>query len=383
MNDNLSSETKYIPISEAAKFLGVSLDTLRRWDKSGSLKSKRLDGKNRYYALEDLKKNISNRPLSISEVSKKFNISSTTLRRLEARGVIKPSRNKAGERVFDSVTIESFINSPYFQRKKHTLKKLTAKAVIQSQGEGPVKKAQILKHAPVMKEAPLKKELDPNPGLDQTPKSSPGHFLAISTAAFILLVVVGLGNVFLFKTQNYEVLPLPMVLGETITAPPLIPAPQTTEPEETSFISTQEVQIEEPTSPLEKYIADSLNMINENKQKRSSQSDLLRLVEIASNSATPATIDIRQKPDLLSSIVGSARGGEVFEFLSFDSGWIQLKLHQSTQSGYLQEQYAIVKEFEFSIPQSDGWTNRNESTTSALIENSASIKEGINDQSVN
>lgn len=372
MNNSLSSQINYLPISEAAKFLGVSQDTLRRWDKTGIIKSKRLDGKNRYFALTDLKKNVSNRTLSISEVSKKFNLSSTTLRRLESRGIIKPLRSKAGVRVFDSATIEAFIKSPYFQRKKYALKKPKALP----------KKAHILKQAPppAGKEAAIKKDLYLNSDLDQTPKSTLGHFLAVSTAAFILLIVVGLGNVFLFKTQNYEMVPLSMVLGEKISAPARLPAPEIREIEETSAISEQEIQVEEPGSPLEKYIADSLNMINENKQNRKSyQSNFLRLVEVATDSA-----NIHQNPDILSSIVGSAQNGEVFEFMSFDSGWIQLRLHESTQSGYLHEQFARVKEFEFSAPQSSGWSNLYEGTNSAQITDpTQATEEGKYDQSTN
>jgi excisionase family DNA binding protein len=49
MNDNLLS------ISQAAKYLGVSINTLRRWDESGKLKSVREKiGGNRYYRSFDL-----------------------------------------------------------------------------------------------------------------------------------------------------------------------------------------------------------------------------------------------------------------------------------------------------------------------------------------
>lgn len=352
MNNNLPNQINYLPISEAAKFLGVSQDTLRRWDKTGVIKSKRLDGKNRYFALGDLKKNISSRPLSISEVSKKFNISSTTLRRLEARGLIKPLRSKAGVRGFDSATIEAFIKSSYYQRKQLSLKK--PKTVS--------KKAHILKLAPPSTETQPKKKEATNQASDQAPKLDLNHFLAMSSASFILLVVVGLGNVFLFKTQNYEMLPLPMVLGEKFTAPLEAPVSQSIEPEETSSIQTQQVQIEEPKSPLEKYIAESLEMANDKKQQRLLASNFLRLVEIASPSAT---IDIRREPNYLSPVVGTALGGEVFEFMSFDTGWIQLKLHESTQSGYIQEKYATVKEFEFSTPES-AWNDLSESSGSGL-----------------
>jgi hypothetical protein len=47
---------KFIPIGEAAKTLNVSIDTLRRWDKTGILKSYRLGGErgHRYYDEADL-----------------------------------------------------------------------------------------------------------------------------------------------------------------------------------------------------------------------------------------------------------------------------------------------------------------------------------------
>lgn len=44
-----------LTIREAAEFLGVSIDTLRRWDKSGKLVATRKEGgTHRYYAKEDL-----------------------------------------------------------------------------------------------------------------------------------------------------------------------------------------------------------------------------------------------------------------------------------------------------------------------------------------
>lgn len=48
-------EEKLLSISEAAKFLGVSIDTLRRWDKSGKLIAVRKEGgTHRYYTQKDL-----------------------------------------------------------------------------------------------------------------------------------------------------------------------------------------------------------------------------------------------------------------------------------------------------------------------------------------
>ena len=45
---------KDLNISEAAKYLGFSIDTLRRWDKSGKLPAKRSEGGHRYYPQTDL-----------------------------------------------------------------------------------------------------------------------------------------------------------------------------------------------------------------------------------------------------------------------------------------------------------------------------------------
>lgn len=47
-------ERSLLTISEAAKFLGVSLDTLRRWDARGKLKAMKSAGGHRYYAREQL-----------------------------------------------------------------------------------------------------------------------------------------------------------------------------------------------------------------------------------------------------------------------------------------------------------------------------------------
>ena len=49
-------ENERLSIGEAAEFLGVSVDTLRRWDASGKLKAQRSEGNHRYYFLADLKR---------------------------------------------------------------------------------------------------------------------------------------------------------------------------------------------------------------------------------------------------------------------------------------------------------------------------------------
>jgi excisionase family DNA binding protein len=119
MDNSLPNPKNLISISEAAKFLNVSIDTIRRWDKSGVLHSQRPDGKNRYFSLVELQEHQLNQPLSISETSKLLGLSPTTLRRLEAKGVLIPSRNNVGERVYQKDLLEIFLKSGYLARKKH------------------------------------------------------------------------------------------------------------------------------------------------------------------------------------------------------------------------------------------------------------------------
>src|SRR3990167_3858291 len=104
-------EKKMIPISEAAKILGVSIDTVRRWDKSGKLHAERLNGKDRYFSLEELERIKFEKPLSISEAAIQLKISPTTLRRLEKKGLISPKRTPSGERVYDRDVVSAFLES--------------------------------------------------------------------------------------------------------------------------------------------------------------------------------------------------------------------------------------------------------------------------------
>lgn len=118
MTKPLHQPKKIVSISEAAQILGVSLDTIRRWDKVGLLHSERPDGKNRYFSVNQLKAFKLNQPLSISEASYELHISPTTLRRLVKKGLIQSSRNTAGERVFPKDALKDFLNSDYYLRRK-------------------------------------------------------------------------------------------------------------------------------------------------------------------------------------------------------------------------------------------------------------------------
>jgi excisionase family DNA binding protein len=111
MSDNLPNKNLFVSVAGAAKLLGVSIDTIRRWDTQGILKSTRLDGKNRYFLKSDLKTFKKTRPLSISEAASALSISVSTLRRLERKGVIVAERSQNGERLYSPSRINEILAS--------------------------------------------------------------------------------------------------------------------------------------------------------------------------------------------------------------------------------------------------------------------------------
>lgn len=60
-------ENKTLSINQAAKILGVSIQTLRRWDAGGKLKPTKTPGGQRRYLIDDLKKLSSNKIFQIAQ----------------------------------------------------------------------------------------------------------------------------------------------------------------------------------------------------------------------------------------------------------------------------------------------------------------------------
>ena len=118
MNNQYPKEKELIPIGKAAEILEVSIDTIRRWDKEGILHSSRPDGKTRHFSLKEVEDLKFAKPITISELSKKLNISQSTLRRLEKKNLIQPTRNNNGERLYTNKSIEKFLDSEYFLRQR-------------------------------------------------------------------------------------------------------------------------------------------------------------------------------------------------------------------------------------------------------------------------
>lgn len=346
MNSALPNQKKLVPISDAAEILGVSIDTIRRWDKSGILHSERPDGKNRYFSLSELESHKSQKPLSISEVAKKLNISATTLRRLEARGILQPKRNKAGERVYHKDSLNEFLNSDYFLRKQHVKEKLSKPL---QEEKGPPKgliledetphsaSPDAVSSLPSPREEfrnvhpPLKEvswssasydktkdlqrripasddQISPSPDFETHSKIP--HFLAISAAVFVLLVTMGLGNIKLTMIKSSHSGPGPAVLAET-----------------------KETQSAEQIIPAE---------IKPEDEKPAEEATLKAIAKIKVGEGI-SSVNIRREPTTKSEKIGQAKNDDTFEFVSLDSDWYEVKLADGS-TGFISAAYIVMEE---------------------------------------
>lgn len=104
-----TAQTKsLLSVTQAAKILKVSPDTLRNWEKSGKLIPERTPGGARRYRLSFIQELVSEKApevsakkkgmLSISKAAKELGVSSDTLRNWEKKGQISADRTEGGAR---------------------------------------------------------------------------------------------------------------------------------------------------------------------------------------------------------------------------------------------------------------------------------------------
>ncbi len=118
-------------IGEAAKCLGVSIDTLRRWEKSGKIKTVKSPGGTRFYPKVELarvksQKSSPNHKLPISQAAKQIGVSVKTLRRWDKAEKLVAERDFGGHRVYNprSLFRPSVLRQNYFLNRKQTLTSL-------------------------------------------------------------------------------------------------------------------------------------------------------------------------------------------------------------------------------------------------------------------
>ena len=101
----------YLLIGQAAEYLGVSMDTLRRWEAKGKISAHRLDGKNRYFSLKELTQLKHGDFLDVKTAAKRLHITPSLLRRLSDDGTIPSIREKNGYRKFRVNDLEKYPSS--------------------------------------------------------------------------------------------------------------------------------------------------------------------------------------------------------------------------------------------------------------------------------
>jgi excisionase family DNA binding protein len=109
-----------LTIKDSSKLLGVSTKTLRRWEKSGKIKAVRTVGGHRRFWLEDLNNLKKKKPqrqirnlISINTAAKNLGVSSKTIRRWEKEGKIESVRTVGGHRRFTTEAIQQVKNKKY------------------------------------------------------------------------------------------------------------------------------------------------------------------------------------------------------------------------------------------------------------------------------
>jgi cytoskeletal protein CcmA (bactofilin family) len=85
MPDNLpvKIQEKFVKIRQASRILGISIDTIRRWEKKGLLSSQRLDGKDRYFSIAELQNLKNQNWVDIKEAARLFKINKSSLKKIK------------------------------------------------------------------------------------------------------------------------------------------------------------------------------------------------------------------------------------------------------------------------------------------------------------
>lgn len=368
MSNSLPSQKKLISISQTAKFLGVSIDTVRRWDKSGVLQSERPDGKNRYFSLSDLEEHRSNQPLTISETAKKLNVSATTLRRLEARGILVPNRNNAGERVYDKKTLEKFLQSDYFRRKTHT-------GIDFSTDSNAPEKAKKIPQDP--------SKLTPNeqsgigffgskakdyPEEFEKPYTSINLYTRLNRLVripelfavfviFFLLVAIGATNITAAKSKYLQQSPASAVLSTTATytpesSPSVLFLDQNTStpcctdewlndnfPTGTGPALPDNVSVNQSPATVSVEPDDKLNLEPADSSGKAPIGAVTVKIITVKISGKDAYVNIHQFPTTQSEPLARAHDGDTFKLVALDSGWYMVKISNGSY-GFIDAEFA-------------------------------------------
>ncbi len=305
MSENLA-KIKLVPISKAANFLGVSIDTIRRWDRQGVIHSQRPNGKDRYFSLKELEKVKFEKPFSMIEAAQALKISVSTLRRLEKKGVIS-CRRKGNRRVYGRADLEKFLNSEYIPPKEGVEEE---KEIATEKNDLPLERIDIER-------------------VNIKPWARIPELLGAGTV-FVLLLGLGIRNINISSATGRGV-------GATAV---------------NALSDRMRVEVNERARLLAGLFSRLYDL-------RNASATLGTATFSASPAPTPSpepkimltvkyadakvSINIREEPAVEAKIIGEAHDGDRFEFVSENSGWYEVKLPDGS-TGFISSEYAETEE---------------------------------------
>jgi excisionase family DNA binding protein len=129
---NSTIQQTWFNISEAAEYIGVSHDTLRRWEKKGKLIPRRTVGKHRRYSKKQLENILKKPPVNIPKIPNK-----TT------KHIATEQKTSANPQITKIITPETSQYTPEPQISKPTLKTTTPQPQITTQITQPTTKVNL------------------------------------------------------------------------------------------------------------------------------------------------------------------------------------------------------------------------------------------------
>lgn len=121
-----ASDEKLFAIGEAARYLNVSIDTIRRWDSKGILHAVRSEGNLRRFSKAELdrckaEQQKEDNMLTVSEAADLLKVSIQTMRRWDKSGKLRAQRDNQGQRLYPKAEIEEMIRTgsiPFMQESE-------------------------------------------------------------------------------------------------------------------------------------------------------------------------------------------------------------------------------------------------------------------------
>ncbi|MBI4036686.1 MerR family DNA-binding transcriptional regulator, partial [Candidatus Daviesbacteria bacterium] len=187
MSKNTSAQPQPLKIGQAAKTLGVSIDTLRRWEGAGKISAQRTEGGTRYYSPF----------VKIGEAAKILGVSIDTLRRWERSGKIKAVRTPGATRLYSLEELSNLSTIPSAADFPPTTQEL-----LERNPPSPQNEYSHFSH-PAVLETLIKQKIEESLNTQIMPKKI---YAKIYAGAVLSLVLVLLGTTLTVGVLNFDLI---------------------------------------------------------------------------------------------------------------------------------------------------------------------------------